>query len=98
MGRASPTAPDHNPVLTTPRTVDAKGPPTVDVSRPAPSDLSYSLVALRQRWWPEPLATVAGLRVAAGHTGNQPPVYVSTTSVLVQLAGQDIDVAGGGGR
>lgn len=66
----------------------------MDVSHPPPSDLSFSLGALRRYWWLVLLAMVAGIGAAAGFTVTRPAVYVATASVLP--AGQDTNAAGGG--
>jgi capsular polysaccharide biosynthesis protein/MinD-like ATPase involved in chromosome partitioning or flagellar assembly len=67
----------------------------MDATRPVSSDLSHYLGMLRRHWWVLLLLTAAGLIAATLLTQAQPKVYQSSTSVLVQPAGQDTNVVGG---
>ncbi|GAA4436485.1 Wzz/FepE/Etk N-terminal domain-containing protein [Phytohabitans houttuyneae] len=59
------------------------------------TDVSDYLGMLRRHWWVVLLLTLAGVTGAVLVTQLQPKVYESATSVLVQPAGQDTNVAGG---
>ncbi|WP_407567009.1 Wzz/FepE/Etk N-terminal domain-containing protein [Polymorphospora sp. A560] len=58
-------------------------------------DLSDHLGLLRRQWWVVLALLVTGLAGAAVVTSTQARVYESSTSVLVQPAGQDTNVVGG---
>ncbi|GFJ89656.1 Wzz/FepE/Etk N-terminal domain-containing protein [Phytohabitans rumicis] len=61
----------------------------------ASTDISDYFGMLRRHWWVVLLCTVAGAGAALLVTAVQPKLYESSTSVLVQPAGQDTNVVGG---
>ncbi|MCW6005512.1 lipopolysaccharide biosynthesis protein [Micromonospora sp. CPCC 205371] len=63
--------------------------------RPAPTDISDYFVMLRRHWWVVLLLVGIGIGGALLYTTAQPKLYESSTSVLVQPAGQDTNVVGG---
>ncbi|MEV0605086.1 Wzz/FepE/Etk N-terminal domain-containing protein [Polymorphospora rubra] len=67
----------------------------MDASRPVSPDLSDHLGLLRRQWWVVLALLVTGLAAAGVVTSAQTRVYESSTSVLVQPAGQDTNVVGG---
>lgn len=67
----------------------------MDATRPASTDMSDYLGMLRRHWWVVLLLTLAGVGGAVVVTTVQPKLYESSTSVLVQPAGQDTNVVGG---
>ena len=67
----------------------------METTGPTPPDLSDYLGLLRRQWWIVVLGGALGVGVAFGVTQAMPKTYESVTSVLVQPAGQDTNVAGG---
>jgi len=69
--------------------------PPVETTGPTAPDLSDYLGLLRRQWWLVVLGCALGVGAGFGATQLMPKTYESATSVLVQPAGQDTNVAGG---
>ena len=67
----------------------------METTAPTAPDLSDYLGLLRRQWWLVVLGCSLGIGAALGVTQAMPKTYESVTSVLVQPAGQDTNVAGG---
>src|ERR1700755_3559771 len=69
--------------------------PPVETTGPTAPDLSDYLGLLRRQWWLVGLGCVLGVGGGFGANQVMAKTYESVTSVLVQPAGQDTNVAGG---
>ena len=69
--------------------------PPVETTGPTAPDLSDYLGLLRRQWWLVVLGCVLGVGGGFGANQVMAKTYESVTSVLVQPAGQDTNVAGG---
>ncbi|MEV0715080.1 GNVR domain-containing protein [Asanoa sp. NPDC050611] len=67
----------------------------METTGPNAPDLSDYLGLLRRQWWLVVLGCGLGIGAAFAATQVMPKTYESVTSVLVQPAGQDTNVAGG---
>ncbi|MEV4618834.1 Wzz/FepE/Etk N-terminal domain-containing protein [Asanoa sp. NPDC049573] len=67
----------------------------METTGPTAPDLSDYLGLLRRQWWLVVLGCVLGVAGGFGVTQVMAKTYESVTSVLVQPAGQDTNVAGG---
>ncbi|GIF65952.1 chromosome partitioning protein [Asanoa ishikariensis] len=67
----------------------------METTGPTAPDLSDYLGLLRRQWWLVVLGCTLGVGAGLGATQVMPKTYESVTSVLVQPAGQDTNVAGG---
>lgn len=67
----------------------------MEATHPVSTNVSDYLGMFRRHWWVVLILTAAGVGAASAVTRAMPAVYESSTSVLVQPAGQDTNVVGG---